>query len=60
MNTVTCPNVEYRVLDLMSDSAYDVVSSSEKVDLVVAGDMVYDEVLTESMCRVYSDHCSHV
>ncbi|KNB45035.1 methyltransferase-like protein [Blastocystis sp. subtype 4] len=54
INTVTCPNVDYRVLDLLSDSAYDVISPSERVDLVVAGDMVYDEVLTENMCRYLS------
>lgn len=57
---MTCPNVEYRVLDLLSDSAYDVISPSERVDLVVAGDMVYDEVLTENMCRVYPYYYSHL
>ena len=53
INTSNCSNVEYRLLDLMSDSAYDIILESEKVDLVVAGDMIYDEVLTECMCRVY-------
>lgn len=60
MNTASCPNVECRILDLLNESAYDVVSSSENINLVVAGDMIYDEVLTENMCRVWFDHYLHV
>lgn len=47
-----CSNVEIRQLDLLDTCAFDVVSDSEPIDLVVAADMIYDEVLTESLCRV--------
>lgn len=47
-----CANVEIRQLDLLDACAFDVVNDSEPIDLVVAADMIYDEVLTESFCRV--------
>lgn len=47
-----CSNVEIRQLNLLDTCAFDVVSDSEPIDLVVAADMIYDEVLTESLCRV--------
>lgn len=43
-------NVEYQLIDLLSEDAYDCPQSS--IDMVIAGDMIYDEVLTESLCRV--------
>ena len=45
-------SVQFRLLNLLDDSAYDVIEDSMHIDFVFAGDMVYDEVLTENLCRV--------
>ncbi|KAK8801818.1 hypothetical protein WA588_006102, partial [Blastocystis sp. NMH] len=58
-NTAMCSNVEIRQLNLLDTCAFDVVSDSEPIDLVVAADMIYDEVLTESLCRYLSSVLSH-
>ena len=55
-----CSNVEIRQLDLLDECAFDVVDDSEPIDLVVAADMIYDEVLTESLCRVISFTISQI
>lgn len=44
------------MLDLMSEAAYSVFSvPQDPIDLIVAGDILFDEVLTESFCQVRID-----
>ena len=50
-------NIRFDILDLLSEEAFDMQTP---VDLIIAGDIVYDSVLTESFCRVSVSYPLHV
>ena len=43
-------NIDFAILDVMKEEAF--VLPEQNIDLVVVGDIIYDNVLTESFCRV--------
>lgn len=53
--------MQFSKLDLLEENAIDTIRSlSSSVDWIIASDMIYDELLTESLCyvlRVVLDDC---
>lgn len=45
-------NIDYQVLDLMSEEAFCYSDTLPSIDWIIGGDIIYDSILTESLCRV--------
>lgn len=45
-------NIDYQVLDLMSEEAFCYSDTLSSIDWIIGGDIIYDSILTESLCRV--------
>ncbi|KAK8832408.1 hypothetical protein WA577_002883, partial [Blastocystis sp. JDR] len=52
--------IRFQKLDLLDEEAIDTLcSTSPSVDWVIASDMIYDELLTESFCYVMASSLRH-
>lgn len=45
-------SIDYQVLDLMSEEAFCYSDTLSSIDWIIGGDIIYDSILTESLCRV--------
>lgn len=51
-------NIEYQIIDLLSEEAYQWCDErNEVIHWIIGGDLIYDSVLTESLCRVCKMNC---